>query len=66
LFVPIILLVFAIQIFMVEFGGEIMRTVGLTPQEWFYATLFSMILIPVDLLRKLVRNVVFGNPVFRQ
>ena len=66
LFVPIILLVFAIQIFMVEFGGEIMRTVGLTPQEWFYATLFSMILIPVDLFRKLIRNTIFGNPVFRQ
>lgn len=65
LFLPIIIIVFAIQIFMVEFGGEIMRTVGLTQQEWGYVFLFAMILIPVDLLRKLARNIIFGNPVLR-
>jgi calcium-translocating P-type ATPase len=64
LFLPIIILVFVVQILMVEFGGEIMRTVGLSQQEWLYVTVFSLILIPVDLARKLLRNVLFGNPVF--
>ncbi|OQW91655.1 MAG: calcium-translocating P-type ATPase, PMCA-type [Beggiatoa sp. IS2] len=65
-FVPVIGLVIVIQILIVNFGGEIMRTVGLQPQEWVYVMLFSLVLIPIDLLRKLLRNLLFGNPVMTQ
>jgi len=63
LFLPIIAIIIVIQVFMISFGGEIMRTVGLLPQEWGYVLLLALILIPLDLIRKLVRNLYFGNPV---
>lgn len=66
LFLPIIGIITVIQVIMISFGGEIMRTVGLLPQEWGYVLLFALILMPIDLLRKWVRNLYFGNPVLQQ
>lgn len=66
LFLPVIGTVVFIQIIVIMFGGNIMRTVGLSADEWMYVLMFAFILIPVDLTRKLVRNIFFGNPVLTQ
>lgn len=58
--------VILIQTLMISFGGEIMRTVGLQPIEWLYVLSMAFILVPVDLLRKLIRNQLFGNPVLQR
>lgn len=63
LFPLIIGSIIVIQVLIITFGGEIMRTVGLMPIEWLYVLLLAIILIPVDLIRKTVRNQLFGNPV---
>lgn len=65
LFPAVIAGIIITQILLVMFGGDIMRTVGLTMTEWAYVLSFAAILIPVDLLRKLIRNHWFGNPVLK-
>jgi magnesium-transporting ATPase (P-type) len=57
--------IIVVQILLVTFGGNIMRTVGLTFHEWLYVLLFAAILIPADMLRKWIRNLWFGNPVLK-
>jgi calcium-translocating P-type ATPase len=63
LFPPVIGIIIVVQTLIITFGGEIMRTVGLTGQEWLYVLAFSFVLVPVDLIRKIVRNMTVGNPV---
>lgn len=63
LFLPIIGMIIFIQVLIITFGGEIMRTVGLTSQEWGYVLALAVILIPIDLIRKLIRNFLVGDPV---
>jgi calcium-translocating P-type ATPase len=63
LFLGIIVLIFCIQTLFIYIGGEILRTVPLEPMEWLYMVMFAVILIPIDLMRKLIRNALFGNPV---
>ncbi len=46
-----------------QFGGEVLRTVGLSISEWITVLLLALVIIPIDLLRKMVRNRWFGNPV---
>lgn len=55
-----------IQVFFTTFGGQVLRTVGLSVHEWITVLLMAMVIIPVDLLRKSVRNKYFGNPVQAQ
>ncbi len=55
--------IMAIQVFFITYGGEILRTVGLSVQEWILVLLLAIVIIPVDLLRKVARNKWFGNPV---
>jgi P-type Ca2+ transporter type 2C len=55
--------IMAIQVFFITYGGEILRTVGLSVQEWIIVLLLAVVIIPVDLLRKVARNKWFGNPV---
>jgi len=64
-FAPVIGFIFVVQIVIVTFGGAIMRTVSLQPLEWAYVFMFAIILVPVDLLRKIIRNTFFGNPVVK-
>ncbi|MFZ4790524.1 MAG: calcium-translocating P-type ATPase, PMCA-type [Candidatus Competibacteraceae bacterium] len=52
-----------IQIFFITFGGEVLRTVGLSVSEWMTVLLLALVIIPIDLLRKAARNQWFGNPV---
>jgi len=53
-FIVVILLIFVVQISFSYFGGRILRTIGLTQQEWVTVILGSMIIIPFDVLRKLI------------
>lgn len=66
LFSIIIPSIIAIQVSFITFGGEVLRTVGLTAQEWMVVLLMALLVIPIDLLRKGVRNRWFGNPVMRE
>ncbi|MBC8258363.1 MAG: calcium-translocating P-type ATPase, PMCA-type [SAR324 cluster bacterium] len=62
-FLIVVALVFFLQTTFTYFGGEVLRTVGLTFEEWAYVLLFSFSIIPVDLTRKSIRNLLVGNPV---
>ncbi|OQY53972.1 MAG: calcium-translocating P-type ATPase, PMCA-type [Desulfobacteraceae bacterium 4572_88] len=53
-FLQVVGMIFVIQVLITYFGGEMFRTVGLYPQEWFYIMLFSVTIIPFDLLRKYI------------
>jgi len=61
-FLPVVALIFVVQILFTYIGGDMLRTVGLTIYEWFYVLMFSLVIIPVDLARKLVRNLLGFNP----
>lgn len=65
-FIPVIVFIVMVQIAIITFGGQVMRTVPLHTMEWVYVFMFAILLIPVDLSRKWVRNVFFGNPVVKQ
>ena len=56
-------MIFLLQTTFTYYGGEVLRTVGLTLQEWGYVLAFAIIIIPLDLARKFLRNQFFGNPV---
>ncbi len=49
-------LIILTQIILVQFGGELFSCHGLTPMEWLFVVLLSLTIIPVDLIRKLVRG----------
>jgi len=62
-FLVVVILIFFLQTSFTYFGGEVLRTVGLTLEEWFYVLAFAITIIPLDLTRKLLRNLIVGNPV---
>jgi calcium-translocating P-type ATPase len=66
LFLGVIATIFTVQTTFIYIGGEVLRSVPLQPVEWSYMVMFALVLIPVDLVRKWVRNVWFGNPVQTQ
>ena len=66
LFMIIIPSIMAIQMVFVAYGGEILRTVGLSASEWTVVLLLAFLIIPIDLLRKAARNRWFGNPVMQE
>jgi hypothetical protein len=53
-FVAIVGLIFAVQIFFTYFGGSVLRTVGLTFGEWIIIIFLSILIIPFDIIRKIV------------
>lgn len=61
-FLPILGLIFAVQIIFTYLGGSVLRTVGLTAMEWLSLIGLALIIIPLDLLRKHIRNVMGYNP----
>jgi len=65
-FLIVVLLIFLMQTTFTYYGGEVLRTVGLTLQEWGYVLAFAFIIIPLDLTRKFLRNLFFGNPVVQE
>ena len=62
-FLVVVILIFFLQTTFTYFGGEVLRTVGLTLGRWGYVLLFAATIIPLDLTRKLLRNLFVGNPV---
>jgi Ca2+-transporting ATPase len=66
LFLGVIVLIFTVQTTFIYLGGDVLRTVPLQPIEWLYMVMFAVVLIPVDLIRKKIRNAMFGNPVLTQ
>ena len=55
-FMRVVTLIFGVQVLMTYIGGEILRTAGLTLNEWVYVIGFSFLIIPLDLLRKIIRD----------
>ncbi len=53
-FLIIILLIFAVQILMTYFGGAVLGTAGLSAKEWLIVTAMAILIIPVDIFRKLL------------
>ncbi|MDE0788955.1 MAG: calcium-translocating P-type ATPase, PMCA-type, partial [SAR324 cluster bacterium] len=48
-FLVVVILIFFLQTTFTYFGGEVLRTVGLTLEEWFYVLAFAITIIPLDL-----------------
>jgi calcium-translocating P-type ATPase len=53
-FLPIIALIFVMQIIFTYIGGEVLRTSALTVKEWGIIILLAVSIIPVDLFRKFI------------
>ncbi len=62
-FLFVVALIFFLQTVFTYLGGEVLRTVGLSLTEWGYVLGFSILIIPIDLFRKGMRNLISGNPV---
>lgn len=53
-FIAIMLLICAVQAAMTYFGGAMLKTVGLSPSEWVSSIIPALLIIPLDILRKLI------------
>ena len=51
-FLLIMLVVSAVQIIMIYYGGKVFRTAGLTPDQLRMILLIAFTVIPADLIRK--------------
>ena len=64
-FILVVLIIFSLQTAFTYLGGDVLRTVGLSIEEWLYVLVFAFSIIPLDLIRKYFRNMVIGNPVVK-
>lgn len=62
-FIFVITFTFTVQILFTYIGGQVLRTVPLSLEEWLYPLGLAILIVPVDLTRKLIRNLAFGNPI---
>ncbi len=62
-FVIVMVGILILQIIFTYIGGNILRTTGLTMQEWWYVFAISLIIIPIDMIRKLIFKAVSKGPV---
>jgi len=53
-FVGVIILIFCVQVTFTYVGGSLLRTVALTLQEWMLVIFASIIIIPFDMIRKMI------------
>lgn len=53
-FIGVITFVFIMQIYLIYNGGELFRTSGLSIYEFIIMFMFSLLVIPVDFIRKLI------------
>lgn len=53
--------VMIIQVAFIYLGGQVLRTVPLTRQELFYTFAISAVVIPAEIVRKVLWRVFFGN-----
>ncbi len=61
-FIQIMFLIIALQILFTYVGGEVLRTTGLTWDDWGKVFLFSLLIIPIDFIRKIF---VSGRTIYR-
>ena len=62
-FIGVITFVFLMQIYLIYFGGSMFRTSGLSMNEFIIMFMFSLLVIPVDFIRKIIlkhRNIELG------
>ena len=55
-FLFIIASICVVQIAMTYCGGPVLKTAPLNPREWMVAIIPALLVIPVDLIRKLIVN----------
>ena len=53
-FIGVITFVFLMQIYLIYRGGEVFRTSGLSIKEFIVMFMFSLLVIPVDFMRKII------------
>lgn len=53
-FLKVFFLIFVIQVILVHIGGEIFRTTPLSVSEWIVILGLSALIIPVDMIRKII------------
>lgn len=51
-FLRVVLLITVVQVVLVYVGGKVLRTVGLTINEWAVIIGLSILIIPLNMLRK--------------
>ena len=56
-FIGVITFVFGMQIYLIYNGGELFRTSGLSLYEFLVMFMFSLVVIPVDFIRKLLLKI---------
>ncbi|MFT4737247.1 MAG: Ca2+-transporting ATPase [Cyclobacteriaceae bacterium] len=61
-FLQILVLIIALQVLFTFIGGEVLRTVPLNWDEWVLVIGFSLLIIPVDMIRKIF---VSGDRIYR-
>jgi len=59
-FVAVVILIFTVQVVFTYVGGNILRTVPLTRDEWIMIIGASSIIIPFDILRKIIMKPILG------
>lgn len=55
-FIGVMSIISIIQIIMITFGGELLRTEPLSLSQWLFVVLLSLLIIVVDLIRKILIN----------
>lgn len=60
-FVDVMAMIIVIQIIMTYIGGKVLRTAPLLMQEWLVVVGFAVIFIVLDLIRKVIRDQIFGH-----
>ena len=53
-FVKVIALIVVVQVAMIYLGGAVLRCYGLNVSEWTVVLFMAVLIIPVDLLRKII------------
>lgn len=53
-FLIVMLGILIVQVFMIYFGGALLRTAGLTIKEWLCVLSLALTIFPVDLIRKII------------
>lgn len=53
-FLAVMLCIFVLQFVFVTFGGEVLSVEALSPKSWLICAAFAIMVIPIDLLRKLL------------
>ncbi|MGB0404345.1 MAG: cation transporting ATPase C-terminal domain-containing protein, partial [Salibacteraceae bacterium] len=53
-FIQVVIIIFVVQFLLTFFGGDMFRTTPMMIEEWGWVLLLSFLIIPFDLMRKLI------------